>query len=424
MQTQNQHGMDIDGPVAPLGTTPISSPKPRSSGSASADTSSNSVGSSSLDTASASAHLERYDVPWATIDLSMYRERFPRRTRSYNAFLEWQAAGPIARSALKHARPLAGASRRRLVKQIQQLTKDKADLQAQLAAMSSSSTFPSTSMAAVSSHDGQVNAAPILSSSSQVDPTRLLDGNNTDREAADGSARRDGTNVLPSMTLELIATLTDRLVAALNTSSVILLDENERALLERPGMRDLLQRSSQADPQRDQIYAEIFARRLYVRLASNIIAFVTDLHSSCLSSIEVQKKPELRSKALQPGPLQSSVKHPEYVDVLMQGLREPFIAHLGAFDDTELGLWILNGIQFHSEALGDVNIEVSIEERFGIVLVNIDFTRLSLHRLQNWTMTFSRYQSRCLHDFRKYSCDAQRLLCSKEGQSQVDNLLA
>lgn len=73
----------------------------------------------------------------------------------------------------------------------------------------------------------------------------------------------------------------------------------------------------------------------------------------------MQKRPEARCAALRPGVLQQTVKHPAYVNILMSGLREPFIAHMGAFDETEFGLWILNGVEFHSEALSDTQIEVS-----------------------------------------------------------------
>jgi hypothetical protein len=76
--------------------------------------------------------------------------------------------------------------------------------------------------------------------------------------------------------------------------------------------------------------------------------------------VEVQKKPEDRCEALKAGPLQQSIKHPGYVNILMKELREPFIAHMGVFDENEFGLWILQGVDFHSEALEDVNIEVSV----------------------------------------------------------------
>jgi hypothetical protein len=73
----------------------------------------------------------------------------------------------------------------------------------------------------------------------------------------------------------------------------------------------------------------------------------------------MQKKPEDRCSALQPGPLQLAIKHPAYVSILMQSLREPVIAHMGAFDEAEFGLWVLNAVDFHSEALSESEIEVS-----------------------------------------------------------------
>jgi hypothetical protein len=98
--------------------------------------STNSLGSSSLDTASASAHLESYDVPSSFLDTNgNYMGLRPRRSRSYAAFIEWNTKIPGVHRHHKSIRPLGGASRRLLITQIQQLTKDKADLQAQLEAI-------------------------------------------------------------------------------------------------------------------------------------------------------------------------------------------------------------------------------------------------------------------------------------------------
>lgn len=149
----------------------MSSPKLRSHLS---EVSSNSVGSS-LDTASASAHLERYDMPWSSYDVNgIYRGAGPRRSRSYTAFLEWNAMNPVGRHHFKSIRPLGGASRRRLIRQIQQLTKDKADLQAQLTAMAS---VHSTSYKLAASKVAELSALQKKSESS-------VDG-------ADGQKRRD-----------------------------------------------------------------------------------------------------------------------------------------------------------------------------------------------------------------------------------------
>lgn len=125
--------MEVEHPVNALSSSPLgSSPNVKSSISGRASSQS---GGSSFDTASASAHLERYDVPWTISELGVMRNIRPR-TRSYSAILEWHTAPWSSRPHLmRNARPLAGASRRRLIRQIQELTKDKAELEAQLASI-------------------------------------------------------------------------------------------------------------------------------------------------------------------------------------------------------------------------------------------------------------------------------------------------
>lgn len=99
-----------------------------------------------------------------------------------------------------------------------------------------------------------------------------------------------------------------------------------------------------------------------------------------MPSAEMDKPSEKRNKVLQPGPLQQSTKHPGYVNILMKDLREPFIAHMGAFDETELGLWILNDVQFHSQHLANGSVEVRWEGIHEAEDAEIAQTLLSSHR--------------------------------------------
>jgi hypothetical protein len=57
---------------------------------------------------------------------------------------------------------------------------------------------------------------------------------------------------------------------------------------------------------------------------------------------------------LQAGPLQQNVKHPRYVDILAKCLREPFIAHMGKFDEMEFCLWLVITADFHAAEGDDV----------------------------------------------------------------------
>jgi hypothetical protein len=66
---------------------------------------------------------------------------------------------------------------------------------------------------------------------------------------------------------------------------------------------------------------------------------------------------------LQAGPLQQSVKHPKYVDILAKCLREPFIAHMGTFDETEFCIWLVVTADFHSADGEDMVDEVSLHRR-------------------------------------------------------------
>lgn len=279
--------MDVEQPLPTSSWTPISSPNVRSAVSGE---SSNSVGSSSLDTASASAHLERYDLPWSFTEIGrgLYRSQ---RARSYNAFLDWSSTTPNPRSHLKHARPLAGASRRRLIRQIQQLTKDKAELQAQLAALALSSPSSIVSLTtkeasstsiplldgvdrmkttdSVSSPiaDGMDNVVPSSNSPNSFFSTE--DGPGNPYPFMDGLVGYPSTLVGPEQTLEAtspsslehIAALASRLRMALETSTTDLLDEDDSAMLSRPGMRAILLKRK-PNPERAQLYARFFAKRL------------------------------------------------------------------------------------------------------------------------------------------------------------------
>ena len=274
--------MEVEIPLQSQGGTPISSPNLRSS--LSGNTSSNSVVSSSLDTASASAHLERYDVPWALSDLSIYRGRLPRRTRSYTAFLDWHNAMPLGRHHFRHARPLAGTSRKRLVRQIQQLTKDKADLQAQLAAMIMGSTVSGASASSSArAMEWERKGSPATSRIDGVDGLSRMQGqgeadvahSTADGFHEDNYSSLDGVTDLavpldssdqtlaldaPSR-LEHIAALASRLRIAIQTSTEELLEEGEVALLQRPGMKALLTGPALSS-ERAQLYARFFAQRL------------------------------------------------------------------------------------------------------------------------------------------------------------------
>lgn len=50
---------------------------------------------------------------------------------------------------------------------------------------------------------------------------------------------------------------------------------------------------------------------------------------------------------LQAGPLQKAFQHPRYVDILAKCIREPFIAHMGNFDETEFCLWLVTETEYH-----------------------------------------------------------------------------
>lgn len=79
-----------------------------------------------------------------------------------------------------------------------------------------------------------------------------------------------------------------------------------------------------------------------------------------LSSLELYKMPKYRSPMLQAGPLQQNVKHPRYVNILARCLREPFIAHMGKFDEMEFCLWLVITANFHSADGEGVVDEVSL----------------------------------------------------------------
>lgn len=51
---------------------------------------------------------------------------------------------------------------------------------------------------------------------------------------------------------------------------------------------------------------------------------------------------------LRAGPLQQAFKHPAYVDILMKCVREPFIAHMGTFDETMFCLFLVLQVEFHA----------------------------------------------------------------------------
>ena len=101
----------------------------------------------------------------------------------------------------------------------------------------------------------------------------------------------------------------------------------------------------------------------------------------------MHKPSERRNKVLEPGPLQLSTKHPGYVNILMKDLREPFIAHMGAFDETELGLWILNDVHFHSQPLANGSVEVRWEDIHEAEDAEIALTPLSSLRRAIWVRT-------------------------------------
>ncbi|UZJ52445.1 hypothetical protein CBS101457_001765 [Exobasidium rhododendri] len=316
--------------------------------SQSENASSQSFGSS-LETASASAHLERYDTPWSITEMAVFKRGERARVRSYSAVLDWNNAAPSGRHhLLRNCRPLAGTSRKRLIWQIHQLTKDKADLEAQLAAIVMGGPLTKTSLEKIGSEskpqslasavEGAGEESQLGSRSSQSSRGLLSSLQHTNDSLVRSMSPLNGSDELSEATspasLEHISTLAILLRDALKTSTTYLLDEENARLLERPGMKALLLKKP-PNIERAQLHARFFAQRL----------------------IEAQKKPEKRCKALKAGPLQQAIRYPAYVDILMQGLREPFIAHMGVFDEDEFGLWILNGVEFHSEALNDTDVE-------------------------------------------------------------------
>ena len=82
---------------------------------------------------------------------------------------------------------------------------------------------------------------------------------------------------------------------------------------------------------------------------SNGVAFL-------FHSLELYKDPKDRSSIMQPGPLQKNAMHPQYIDILMQCIREPVIAHTGSFDQLEFCIWLVTEVTYHTEDLDDSNI--------------------------------------------------------------------
>jgi len=99
--------------------------------------------------------------------------------------LEWDKAISLGRRQhLDNTRPLGGASRTRLTKQIEQLTRDKADLQAQLAAIvldrstaaSASSSYDLESAAAVEQPNYRRKNTTSANISEEFDQNEGVDG--------------------------------------------------------------------------------------------------------------------------------------------------------------------------------------------------------------------------------------------------------
>ncbi|UZJ55567.1 hypothetical protein CBS101457_004887 [Exobasidium rhododendri] len=79
-------------------------------------------------------------------------------------------------------------------------------------------------------------------------------------------------------------------------------------------------------PERAAAYSQIFAKR----------------------SLELYKATDGTNNTMQAGPLQSTLDHPKYIDILMKCIREPFIANMGTFDETEFFLWLIIDVDFHT----------------------------------------------------------------------------
>jgi hypothetical protein len=224
--------------------TSHSSPILRSSQSAS----SQSFGSS-LDTASASAHLERYETPWSVAEMAVFRRGERSRVRSFSAVVDWNNVAPNGRHHLiRNCRPLAGTSRKRLISQIHQLSKDKADLEAQLAAIVRGEVPPAV--------------GPSESSSRGVaSSTKHLGSDDIMRSLSPMTLSDDSLEASSPASLEHISTLAAQLRDALETSTTHLLDEESARLLERPGMKALLLMKP-PNVERAQLHARFFAQRL------------------------------------------------------------------------------------------------------------------------------------------------------------------
>jgi hypothetical protein len=261
--------MDVEQAFIPNAfSSPTSSP--HLFGSNSGHASSHSLGSS-LDTSSASAHLERYDVPWSVAELGILRRGARPRTRSFNAILDSSILP--SRHNVKFVRPLAGTSRKRLIRKIQQLTKDKADLEAQLAAIvMTGAGVPSSSREGVISQNLNVsNLASGRFKTAELLPYHSVRGHTNPFPSNVGLVGYPSTLVGPDSaatgelsspaSLENISALASRLRIALETNTVELLEEEDASLLERPGMTTLLLKRPPL-PERSELYARFFAKRL------------------------------------------------------------------------------------------------------------------------------------------------------------------
>lgn len=167
-------------PIATSAWTPMasSSPTQRADGRSATTGSSNSVGRSSLDTASASPHLEHHEASWSFEDASISRFRIHpafNRMRAYTSNTERPNIEYARRLQSKKIRPLGGASRRRLLSQIEELTAGKAELQARLESMAILITEANKNL-----QSKKIDAGSVFSSVQEA----------KERDAAEGSGKR------------------------------------------------------------------------------------------------------------------------------------------------------------------------------------------------------------------------------------------
>lgn len=103
-------------------------------------------------------------------------------------------------------------------------------------------------------------------------------------------------------------------------------------------------------------------------------------------SLELYKPQRDRSAELQAGPLQRAFVHPRYLGILEKCIREPFIAHMGHFDETEFCLWMVTEVEFHPLSADKESEQVRFMILSTSFFRSFDFTDIWTRRQQVWIL--------------------------------------